>query len=80
MTSHIPESLGNYFVIKVYLDANHAGHMEIGGRILASSSMTILYLSSGTVNARIQLRLQVLDLILFPLGFIQRLLRNCSTS
>ena len=34
---------------------------QIGGGIMTSLSMSIMHLSSGTVNAIIQSRLQVLD-------------------
>ena len=39
---------------------------QIGGHILSASSMSIMHLSSGTVNVRTQLRLQVLYRSLFP--------------
>ena len=41
---------------------------QIGGRILAPSYMSIMHLSSGTVNTRTQLRLQV-----FYLSFSTRI-------
>ena len=44
---------------------------------MASSSMSIIRLSYGTVNCRTQLSTQGLVWGLFPLGLLQRLSRPC---
>ena len=49
---------------------------QIGGRILASLSMSIIHLSSGTVNDRTQLRLKFLYHSLFLLVLPHRLLET----
>ena len=51
-----------------------------GGRIMASSPISIKYLPSGTVNSRKDLRLKVLDHIFLPLGLLQTLFKPCGTS
>ena len=69
---NMPDALSKYVVIKAYMDANHAGNTEIGGHILASSYMSIIYLSSGTLNNRTHLMLQVLYQSFLLLGLPQR--------
>ena len=50
MPRHMPDALGKSFVIKAYMDANHVETWQIGGRILASSSMSKMPLLSCTLN------------------------------
>ena len=45
MTRHMPEALGNYVVIKAYVDANHAGNVENG----RSHSGIIIYVNNAPV-------------------------------
>ena len=45
MTRHTPEALGNYVVIKAYVDANHAGNMANG----RSNSGIIIYVNNAPV-------------------------------
>ena len=52
----MPEALGKYVVIKAYMwMLTMQETCQIGGRILASLSMSIIHLSYGTVNDRTHL-------------------------
>ena len=76
----MPESLGKYVVIKAYMDTNHARNMANRRSHLASSFVSTINLSSGTVNARTQLSIKALYQSLLPLVSLRRWLRTCGTS
>ena len=52
MPSHMPDVLGNYVVIKAYVDANHAGKMENR----RSHSGIIIYVNNAPIICYIKLQ------------------------